>query len=234
MNSIIINEDGTITDQKVLTHLKEVLRSKVGDDLRCTILENGIFKGKISELSDEFCKIEISRELPSKLPWIDFIVGASRPPTLKKILEHGTTMGVNSFQIFKAELSEKSYLSSQIFEPSQMDEILMAGISQSGTYFSRPIVDVYENNPSEGFKDSHQNFILDFHTNQTFSDISIDFSQPISIAIGPERGFTDLDRERFEKNNFQMVRVSSTILRVEHAAFYALAQLELLKMKTKR
>ncbi len=230
MNTVIINEDGLITDKKTLTHLHEVIQAKVGDTLKCTILENGIYKGKISELNEEMCKIEIQRELPSKLPWIDLIVGASRPPTLKKILEHGTTMGVNSFQIFKAELSEKSYLSSQIFEQENLDEILLAGISQSGTYFSKPMVDLLEYNPAEGFKDSHQNFILDFQTNQTFSNFSIDFSQPISIAIGPERGFTDNDRERFEKNNFQMVRVSSTILRVEHAAFYALAQLELLKL----
>ena len=46
------------------------------------------------------------------------------------------------------------------------------------------------------------------------------------FVIGPERGFVQRERELLLERGFAPLKVSDTTLRVEHAAFFGLAQWE--------
>ena len=46
------------------------------------------------------------------------------------------------------------------------------------------------------------------------------------FAVGPERGFTARELQQLLDLDFKQVKVSQSVLRVEHACFYGLAQLE--------
>ena len=52
----------------------------------------------------------------------------------------------------------------------------------------------------------------------------------ITLAIGPERGFIPSEEELFIEKGFKPVKISESILRVEHAAFSSIAQLDFLRM----
>jgi RsmE family RNA methyltransferase len=148
---------------------------------------------------------------------------------MKKILEHGTTYGVHRFHFYKATLSEKSYLDSKIFEAASIEEHTKLGLSQSTIYAKIPSVTTYKYNPAKNFESDSQNFILDLNGKETFMEQKINFDLPIALSVGPERGFTREDINHFTNAGFKSIKISKTVLRVEHAIYSALAQLELIK-----
>ncbi|MBC7427431.1 MAG: RsmE family RNA methyltransferase [Bacteriovorax sp.] len=230
MNSLILkNADGLIIDSKVIAHMHETLKAQNGDVFKCTILNQGLSLGTIESLTDKECRLKLSPLKPYHPQWFNLVVGVSRPQTSKKVLEHATTFGAKNIHFFKAALSEKSYLDSKVFEVSA--EYLLAGLSQSAIYGELPCVKVDKYNPAESYKDYSQKYILDLNSKENFLQIAsgIDFDTPITLAIGPERGFISEDIEQFHQAGFRSVKISSSILRVEHAIYSAVSQLELIR-----
>ena len=232
MNSLILkNPEGHITDVKVLSHMHETLKAQIGDTFKCTILSQGLALGVIKELSSTHCKLELSGLKASHPQWFNLVVGVSRPQTSKKVLEHATTFGAKNIHFFKSALSEKSYLDSKVFEKDECSEYLLSGLSQSAIYADLPEVRVDKYNPADSYKNQPQKYILDLNAKENFLQLapSIDFDTPITLAIGPERGFISEDIERFHEAGFISVKISSSILRVEHAIYSAVSQLELIR-----
>ena len=232
MNSIILHSsDGIISDPKILEHLIKNLKANPGDTFKCTVLDKGLCVGTINSLSSTLCQLELSEIKSQTQQWFDLVVGISRPQTSKKILEHATTFGAQKIHFFKAALSEKSYLDAKVFEQKEMIEHLVAGLSQSALYSSLPTVKVDKYNPADSYKDIPQKFILDLNAKENFLDhrSSINFDTTVTLAIGPERGFISEDIERFHQAGFKSIKISSSVLRVEHAIYSAVSQLELIR-----
>lgn len=234
MNSLILKDNsGIITDQAILGHIHSTLKLELGDEVKCTVLNRGRTKGVVQELSDKHCLLQLQDIHPGETQWFKLLVGLSRPQTSKKILEHATTYGARKIHFFKAALSEKSYLDSKIFEDNAYEEFLLAGLSQSTIYTNLPEFKLDKYNPADHYARETQNtqkFILDIKTERSFLDCEINFNHPVTLAIGPERGWIQEDIERFHTAGFTSVKVSSSILRVEHAVYSAISQLELLKI----
>lgn len=232
MNSLILkNNSGLITDKAVLEHIHSTLKLEVGDEVKCTFLNHGLAKGTVTELSREYCQLKLGEFSQGKEQWFELVVGLSRPQTSKKILEHATTFGAKKIHFFKATLSEKSYLDSKIFEDKAYEEFLLAGLSQSAIYTNLPEFKLDKYNPADQYQTAQQKFILDIKTDKSFLDVKLDLTKPVTLAIGPERGWIQEDIERFHAAGFTSVKVSSSVLRVEHAVYSAISQLELLRRK---
>ena len=232
MNSIILpDHEGLITDPVILKHIHQTLKLKLNDKVKCTILNVGLFEAQVISLSENSCKFEIQSKIRSCDSWFNLVVGISRPQTTKKILEHATTFGASKIHFFKANLSEKSYLDAKVFEGNSFLEHTTAGLSQSALYFKLPEVRVDKYNPASTYVAESNKFILDLKADKSFLDHSIDFTRPITLAVGPERGFIAEDLERFHQAGFISVKISSSILRVEHAIYSAISQLELLRQQ---
>jgi len=237
MNNILLNIDDLISDNTYslkdsfrLDHLHTVLKINEGDEVRVCLINEGLANGVISKSTSQEIQIKTTEFSKKELPWVDLLVGLSRPPTCKKVLEHGATLGVNQFHFFKAELSEKSYLQSKLFKDEQYQKLIELGLSQSGVYHQMPKFNLSSFNPLHEYKDVKQKYILSLETKETFRDQEIDFNQPVLLAIGPERGWTRSETNLFKENGFKEVSISTSILRVETAVFTSLGQLELLKM----
>lgn len=232
MNSLILKDkSGLISDQLILNHIHQTLKLKIGDTVKCTILNSGRTTGKISELTTDTCRLTLGNILPGNAQWFDLIIGLSRPQTTKKILEHATTFGAQRFHFFKAALSEKSYLDSKIFSDKSYEEYLLAGLSQASIYTQLPEFQMDKYNPADQYKTRPQKFILDLKAEKSFLDTKIDWSLPIILAIGPERGWIEEDLAHFHHAGFTSIKISSSILRVEHAVYSAISQLELLRSR---
>lgn len=232
MNSLILqDETGKITAPPILSHIHSTLKLSVGDTIKCTVLNRGLCLGEVISLDSHQCQLKLSSLTKGQEQWIDLVIGLSRPQTTKKILEHATTFGARKLHFFKSTLSEKSYLDSKIFVDQAYEEFFLAGLSQSALYTQLPEFKLTTYNPADQYKQSEQKFILDLNADISFLDTSINFHKPITLAIGPERGFVTEDIERFCHAGFTRVKISSSILRVEHAVYSAISQLELLRGK---
>lgn len=240
MNSIILHDtSGVILDPKILNHLHETLKAKVGDKLRFTVLNQGLCFGTLTFLDEKKGLVDLGEINPGQEPWFDLVVGAARPQTTKKIFEHGATFGVRKILFFKAVKSEKSYLTSKVFETVEATESLIDGLAQSNCYYRLPQFELCSYNPAERFHNNEWNqtskFILDLDGSENFlaykmqNDLS--FTEPCVLAIGPERGWIHEDLAPFKNAGFKSVKISSSVLRVEHAIYSAVSQLELLRSK---
>lgn len=225
------NKTFLISDKNRLEHLINIVKVKCDDEIKVTIIDNGMSMAIIKELTKDHMILVLTQETQKHIGNIDLIIGLSRPPTLKKILEHATTMGSNSFHFYKAVLSEKSYLQSKIFKEENVKTLFEYGLSQSGRYCQLPKLELTKYNPAENFSSYKQKFVLSLRENKTFLDYQniTNFNSPILIAFGPERGFTPDEEDHFIKNGFRPVSLGASILRVEHAVFSTLSQIELLK-----
>lgn len=244
-NSVIKNRSENfleISSPKIYQHLSLVLNKSNENKkqkYKVTLLNEGIFEATILKANETSIQLQLEGELPSFEPWIDVIIGASRPQTTKKILEHGTTFGLGSFHFFTASLSEKSYLTSKVFT-EEKEQYLHDGLSQSARYYQLPEVTLHHRNPADLFKEYDYKFVLDFEDAKTFLEVQLpdlskikkgERSPKMVIALGPERGFRKIDLDPFLSHGFQKVTISRSVLRVEHALFASLGQLEMLVKK---
>jgi RsmE family RNA methyltransferase len=238
MNNILLTADDQISefhyslkDQFRLDHIHNILKLEINDSVRLCHINKGLSKGRITQICKDEVLIKTDEFKNKNLPWVDLLIGLSRPPTCKKVIEHGSTLGVGQFHFFKAELSEKSYLQSKLFKEKQYEKLIELGLSQSGVYHQLPELKLSVYNPLNDYKNIRQKYILSLETESTFADENIDFSRPTLLAIGPERGWTANEISLFKENGFKEISISSSILRVETAVFTSLGQLELLKMQ---
>jgi len=239
MNSICFF-DHEISDQSIIEfkdsrridHLNIHLKAKPDDQIKITILNNGIYQAKVLEISSSRVCLKIEEKLPALDGRFNLAVGLSRPQTIKKVLEHATTFGVKSFYLFKAQLSEKSYLQSKIYENKKYLEFIIDGLAQSKTYYRIPDFCLSKYFDLKQFIDFENKYFLSLNSTETFSTQKHTRLENPLIAIGPERGWTKEEEQKLIKNGFHPIGISRSTLRVEHAVFSALAQLEMISLSS--
>ena len=214
-----------VKDEERLDHLVNVLGKKNGDIINLCLLNQGLAQGLIKDISENCVEIEVSERHPGKFFPIKLVVAVSRPPTMKKILEHGTSLGVSEFHFYRPELTEKSFLEAKLFKEEQFKKHLEYGLSQSKVYFNLPKVISHKGLPDlENFKDD-QRYLLKMDAGQNFNTKVPNLDKPLALVLGPERGLIPKENQYFEQAGFTPIELVPSTLRVEIAAFSALSQL---------
>lgn len=235
MNSIIINEeDIEVIDSKEFytlnegqdNHMNNIVGIKVGKSLKGTILNKGLCDLVVNTMTPKI-SCEIVANLPGVESEIILLVGASRPQTMKKVIEHGASLGVTQFHVFKAELSDKSYLQSKVYEDSEFQKLSELGLSQSTCFFKSPKVIVHKNihcalSHLANLNISNKLILSPFAKKGLIKHTSLLPNQPMVLAIGPERGWTDKELTLLVDNNFSEFNLGPSIMRVEIALFASL------------
>ena len=240
MNSFLIfdnenrnNQRFSIRDPKRVDHINQILRAKQGDEIRVCHVDKGLGTAIIHKMTDVEVIIGLLGLAAGLEPWCHLIMGLSRPPTCKKVLEHGTSMGIGHFQLFRAGLSEKSYMSSKLFQNHRYIEPIYNGLSQSGHYFRTPGFELKNRVSFEAVEHLQQRYILSPSAEESFTDQDIDFDQNLVLAVGPERGWNSSEIYQFQDAGFNEVKIARSLLRVEIALFAALGALETLRFRNK-
>lgn len=214
-------------NKKVLTHIKEVLKKVPGDRLSVCLVDTGLAKGKILEADDQSMTILVEKIENGLSYELNLFVAVSRPPTMKKILEHGTSLGVSTFHFYVSKLTEKSFLDAKLFREKLYEEYLALGLSQSKVFYKMPTVKLYKGLPTEVDFTTEQKYLLKMNAKTSFNQSPPKLNRPISLILGPERGLTQNENETFESLGFTPIEITPSTLRVEIACFAALAQLQL-------
>ncbi len=219
-----------ITDPQVIDHLINHLQIKPRKKLKAIFIGESL--GVVDVVSLEEGKVTLKPVIqqPAFPQRYTLLVATSRPPTMKKIIEHGTSMGVGRFIFFTGLLSEKSYLTSKVLELDEMKKLARLGLAQGANFCQDPefikVQTIEEAIPYvQGIP-----ALLSLEEGQSFRilDGNIDKKPPITLAIGPERGWTMEEEEFLKAKNFIPFKLSPHTLRVEIATFAALGQLEML------
>jgi len=211
-----------------LLHVTQVQRASIGDELRIGVLGGRIGRGRISALDSDRLEMQIrlEREPPAPLP-ATLVLALPRPLMLKRVLHAATAMGVKRIALIGARRVERSFWNSRALRDDALREQLVLGLEQAcdtvlpelrlSTRFKRFVVD-------ELPEWSAGSLALVAHPGAA-TECPRQVGRPITLAVGPEGGFSDFEIETFEEQGFEAVHLGERILRVEAAVPALLSRL---------
>jgi 16S rRNA (uracil1498-N3)-methyltransferase len=222
------DEGHSIVDPSQIKHLRAIINVKVDAEYKAIRLGQGLCHATCLEINKEKIIFKLHSYSSGEERKYDLLIGLSRPQTIKKILEYCAGQPIRKIFFYKAELSEKSYSTSKIFEEGNLKKSLADGLSQCGRFHTFPQIEILKYFPEKLISQYSDKFTLSLEGQKSILDHpSIIKGHPL-IAVGPERGFTDIELDRFHKLSFLDILLSKSILRVETAVIALCSQLELL------
>jgi RsmE family RNA methyltransferase len=212
-------------------HLLKILHKKAGDTFEAGIFGGMKGTGKIEKINSDgsiFVTIQANEPPPAKLP-IRTAVGFVRPIQIRRLLRDLSNMGVSAIDLVGCELGEKSYRDTKLLEDGGSREALIDGIIQArDTYI--PELQLYDQlelwlaeRPWEKKADARIPLLIAMdNVRPEGSLVHLGHtSRQIVLAIGPERGWSDRERDMFEKAGFLRMSMGSRALRTETACVAA-------------
>lgn len=201
-------------------HIREHLQLGAGATLRAGLLNGTLGSALIESMQAQQLTLSFTPTKAAPAPTdIILLLALPRPKMLKRILVDVTTLGIKHIILLNSYKVEKSYWSTPELHANLLHEKLLLGLEQAGdtqlpllqleTRF-KPFVE--DSLPSLG----HERLKLLAHPgDHPFFPTAI--SQPALLAIGPEGGWTDYERDCFLQAGFHCHSLGARILRVETA-----------------
>jgi RsmE family RNA methyltransferase len=226
VNLIVLHSDDFIGEGVVrLTgrradHVLTVHRAAPGEALRVGLLNGKIGTGVVRnpEGTGLAMSVTLSVDPPPPVP-VTLLLALPRPKVFRRVLQCVTSMGIKRIALFGAFRVEKSYWKSPWLDPDELRNQMVLGLEQAcdtvlpevtlHPYF-KPFVEDVIPLLTKGTRK------LVAHPGRSgFCPAAIPV--PVSLAIGPEGGFTDYEIERLSGAGFEPVTLGQRILRTEQA-----------------
>jgi RsmE family RNA methyltransferase len=132
MNCILLSPNAKgISDPNQVKHIREVLKSRVGDSLTIAEFGGNIGKATIAHIDDNevvLSDVILDTQPPPKLD-LTVILALPRPKVLRRLIMDMTSLGINRVIIVNSYRSEKSYWQSPLLK--RIDEFVLEGLQQA-------------------------------------------------------------------------------------------------------
>lgn len=210
-----------------LQHVRRVLGKGVGDTLIAGRLGGEIGEATILAIDDDHadlsCRLDRAPPSPSR---VALVLALTRPPMLRRILQHAAALGVKRIALVHAARVEKSFWGARDLEPSAIGEKLRLGLEQSCDTILptvtthrrfRPFVE--DELPAIAGA-SHR---LVAHAAAETSPVPQ--AGDVTLAIGPEGGWLPFELQLLTDHGFSAWSLGPRVLRVETAVVAALGRL---------
>ena len=212
-------------------HLARVLRLQAGDGF---VLFNGdgrdyparvVAIGKRSLLAQVGEPVEAALESPLR---IVLLQGIARGEKMDLILQKATELGVAQVRPLSSQRSEVKLDAERATKRvAHWRNVVIAACEQSGRARVPEVVapdtlaGVLQGLPHEGVR-----LILDPNGSLSFAGLELPGERLVVLAVGPEGGWSPLDRQQLLAAGFLGLRMGPRILRTETAALAAIAALQ--------
>jgi len=229
MNLILLFDDDFIAEGRVrltgrrLTHVTNVHRAAVGDELVVGGAGGRIGRGRITQLGDALeLDVTLDRDPPAPLP-LTLILALPRPKVLNRVIAGAASLGVKRIVLVNAWRVEKSYWKSPRMSAENLREQSILGLEQARDTILPAI-------------EQHRLF-RPFVEEATFDGLKLvahpgaarecprGVTEHVTLAIGPEGGFIAAEVESLQRAGFEAVSLGDRILRVETAVAALIARL---------
>jgi len=234
-------------DERTL-HLLKVLRKKAGDTFDAGIIGGNMGIGHIDAVrldSSVVYSLDLRQEPPPRYP-VRMAVGFPRPIQIRRLLRDLSNMGLEAVDLIGTELGEKSYRDTKLLTDGGARAALVEGAVQARDT-RIPVLSVYScledwlagrpwDRPSESEKPGRPLWSIYAGGSLSRSPILIALDnvrpegslallsalgQPMVMAVGCERGWSDREREALEKAGFLRLSMGERALRTETACVAA-------------
>ncbi len=206
-------------------HLLDVLRREIGDSFDAGVIDGPRGKGTLVAIGADALTLSFTwtTETAPADP-ITLIVGLPRPQTARDILRDATTLGVAALHFALTDKGDRNYASSTLWRSGEWRRHLVAGAEQAfdtrlpHVTHGCPLTDIVPALPLTGTR-----LALDNYESPTPLSQLTNLTPTVTLAFGPERGWSAGERDLLRQNRFAFVHLGSRVLRTESACTVALA-----------
>jgi 16S rRNA (uracil1498-N3)-methyltransferase len=205
-------------------HILEVLRRKEGDTFDVGLVEGPRGKGKLARRGEDALEIEFTwGQMPTPLDPVVLILGLPRPQSARKVLQEATAVGVAQIQFVTTEKGDPSYGQSTLWTSGEWRRHVVAGAEQAfdtrlpEITHGRSLAETVVLLAREGSRLALDNYEAEAPLSSCAA------TTPVTLAIGPERGWSARERELLREHGFVFAHLGPRVLRIETALIAALA-----------
>lgn len=216
-----------MTDERA-KHIQKVLRLGPGDSFLAGIVNQGSGKAIITNMDEKEITFSFNLEQDSvPLYPVTLLVGQVRPICMRRILREAVSLGVQRIILCTTQTGEKSYAKANLYTSGEYRSVLLDGAMQSGMCSVSEVVFASSIQQSMNLIDAGSTrLVLDnVRAGASLASLDLHAVQDVVLAIGPERGFTDYERDVFASHDFVFATFGKRILRTETACSAALGVL---------
>lgn len=225
MNLILFEQDELEEflpfDDPRAVHITTVLGLKEGEPFAAGIVSGQRGSASLASRCPRGWRIQFVpvAESPPAYP-ITVVLGCPRPPVARRLLKDLSTLGVREIRVCSTELNEKSYLSAKLWRGDLWRKALLEGGMQGvSTLIPAVRTAVGLSRALEGLPVGDSTERIAFDCDGAASPLAKSGAngRDAILAIGPERGWTDKERELLIAHGFTLTRLGRRILRTETA-----------------
>lgn len=226
MNLIVLTEHDFITgSQAVLRderfiHIRDVLHAAPGSSIRVGKLNGLIGTATISSMSTNCATLQtrLEHSPPDKLP-VTIILALPRPKMIRRIFFSIAELGIRELIVINSYKVEKSFWQSPVLDKDNIQHYLVQGLQQAKdtvlprVRFASKFKPFVEDELPDICSSTHK---LVAHPG-TGHACPHSINKPVTLAIGPEGGFTEYEIAKLTAVGFETIHLGPRILRVENA-----------------
>ncbi len=237
MNIILLEQSDFVGDKNEVVlsgrrfmHIKDILKSSVGDTLSIGLLNDRLGEGEVMAMSanDVHLKVDLTEPPPPALS-CKLILALPRPIVLKRLLGSITSLGIKEIYLLQTRRVEKSYWQSPVLEKQNIEKALKLGLEQSK---DTVLPKIFLKKQFKSFVEDELSDIVQgtqcFFAHPTSREQPQKMQGPVTLAVGPEGGFIDYEIEKLQQYGFSGIHLGQRILKVETAIHVLIGQLRLL------
>ncbi len=213
------NGESVVLSKEDERHLVRVLRSKI-DSLITVSDGNGTdYLCKISSLDPFMLMLEREETPVVQRRKISMFISLAKGDKLSLMIQKCTELGADEFYILPTENSDVKVQNSEV-KIQRYNRIILEAAKQCGRS-SLPKIS-YINNLNEALSLCGGDiFLCHEKANERLIDLAL--PKRLSLFIGPEGGFSDVEVSLMQEKGAKAVLISNNILRCETAAITAVA-----------
>lgn len=208
-------------------HLLEILRPEVGTTIDVGVPNGPRGKALIAAVDpDSGWRLEIEwREEPPLPEPVHLVIGLPRPQTARKVLHTATSMGFRGLHFFASEKGEPSYGQSKLWSTREWERLCHEGAAQAFTTWIPEVTHApsLDNCLREtDLQDAYLRLALDLYEAEADIRQLATWSRDAVLAIGPERGWSNAERQTLRRHGFRLASLGERVLRTETACAVAM------------
>jgi RsmE family RNA methyltransferase len=233
MNMLLLDKSDFISQETVavsgrrFSRLKDFIHIEPGKKIKAGVRNESCGSAEVIEIGEDLVKLTYCKNSePPPAPPLTLIIALQRPQTFSKVIHSAVTLGIKNIHFIHTFKVEKSYWQSSRLGAENLQEEIDLALEQAGD----PV------EPRLFFHRRFKIFAEDELENiagtsvRLFGDPSGSApvplpGTPITLALGPEGGFTDYEINTLKEHDFQPVSLGTRILRTEFALAALLGKL---------
>lgn len=224
------SEDRVTLDDHRARHLEKVLGVVAGSRVRVGMIDGPLGTARIEAITPQGVTLRCTwGEVPAE-PRIDILLALPRPKVMSRLYAAFAQLGIRRLMLCNAARVERYYFDAHQLDPAYRRAQLLEGLAQAKDTHV-PIVTVHKSlrvlieDELPIFSPDGLRLLADpsarMGVRQACQDISAEGR--ILLAIGPEGGWNDFERELFGAHGFHEVGMGPRTLRTDIAAVALIA-----------